>query len=185
MTARFEDMFRDIMDAQSFWFPVFGEIKTFNAAQGTVDVLPKVALNGEGSPVLKGIPLLLPGGGGWLIDFQPAPGDFALLIFCGQNVFQFWNRSKTANVENKPSLMDAVAIPFSKRTSSAGVTIKNESGTVKVEVTDIGVKMTSGAMSLEVAAADIKTGTQVSIPFHTHTVVVGGATLTTSVPTPS
>lgn len=173
MTDRIDDMFRSIMDAQSFWFPVFGEIKTFNAAQGTVDVLPKVALNGEDSPVLKGIPLLLPGGGGWLIDFQPAPGDFALLIFCGQNVFQFWNRSKTANVENKPSLMDAVAVPFSKRTTiTQGVAIRSADGVMKFEVTSSDVKAVIGGMVY-------------SLLTHTHSgVTVGTGSTGTPVPVP-
>lgn len=158
---RVDDMMRDIMGAQAYWFPVFGEIVSFNAAQGVVDVRPSVSRGGEAAPVLKKIPLIMFGGGGWEVDFQPATGDLALVIFCGHNVFQMWNRSKSSEVGNA-QFSDAVAIPFSKRISTAGgLVIKNSAGTAKLEVTDTGINVLVGPSLFNIMT-------------HTHSIPTGG-----------
>jgi hypothetical protein len=162
---RAEDMLREIIESGDLWFPVFGEITAFSPTAGTVSVRPAITRQSENAPVMKDVPLLMPGGGGWHIDFQPAAGDFALVIFCGQPVGNFWNRNGKTSEFGRATLSDAVAIPFSRRTSSTdGIVLKNDLGNLSIELTDTDIAVT---------ALSAISSTTFSLLTHTHSVPTG------------
>lgn len=165
---RFEDMMREVLDGKTFFFPVFGTVDSFHIDSKTVDIRPGLTRDATAAPVLKKVPFLLPGAGGWLIDMTPSRGDLALVLFCGHNVFEWWTRSASGEQGNA-ALSDAVALVFAKSTGTAsGITLRNAAGTMQFKVTDTDVKVTTVAGS-------------VSLLTHTHPSPAGGST---GAPTP-
>lgn len=190
---RTADIIRDIFDSQQAWFPVLSDVISFDAALQTADIQPLVKVAGQQAPPVKGALVLLPGGGGWSINLHLTKGDTVLAIFCGTQVALWRNGSNEEREQEAPQLHNAVIIGVVARVAgntagtSPGVTIKNQTGTISLEMTDDKIKILGDVeVTGELVATTMKAGVtpaEVALLTHTHSGVTTG-TGSTGAPNP-
>ncbi len=116
----------------------------------------------ESNPIITGVPVIFPSGGGALLSFPIQPGDLVLLVFSERSLDN-WVASTGQEVEpndsRKHDFSDAIAIPglftFAKTLNADpdAVVLKFNSGSIKIK--------TDG--SVEINAAQIKLSGNVMI----------------------
>ena len=189
MTERIDDILREMFDSQALWSPCPAEVVSFNSALQTCDARPDLQVDGTPAPVVKDVPVLMPSGGGWQIDLHLQAGDHVLLIFCAVSPALWRSGSNAEQESRRPQFGDVVALPCLARSAGktagtpAGVTIKNDAGTVGIEMTATGTKITGNlTVTGTVDATAITPATRVGVSTHVHTLnIPGNVTLT---PTP-
>ncbi len=99
-----------------------GRVESFDAESNTADVQPMVketVENDDGTtsqvslPILTGVPIMFPSGGGLRITFPIAKGDTVLLVFADRSIDAFLAQGAESSPadQRRHSLSDAVAIP--------------------------------------------------------------------------
>lgn len=144
---RSEDLLAEIFDARMAWFPLPAEVISFDSATQTATILPKVKIKGVEPKPVEGAKVILPAGGPWEVDLHLAVGDIVLAIFCGMDI-AMWATGANADIEMEaPELHNAVVIGCLSRGAgrtagtSPGVTIRNNSGTIAIEMTETGINI--------------------------------------------
>lgn len=123
LSAFRDGVFRDLRVALP------GRVESFDAITGTADVQPMVREAVEGTdgavsqvslPVLTGVPIMFPGGGGLRITFPMAQGDFVWLHFGDRSIDAWLDQgSEGSPVDTRRhALSDAVAYPGIRPTNS-------------------------------------------------------------------
>lgn len=147
-------------------------------------------------PLIPDVPVMWQGGGGFTVTAPLTKGDSVLLVFCRRGISNFKKDYKEVNESGGVMQIDsAVAIPcfgaLSIDGSSTGLSLQKNDGSVKVEVLDDSIKMTTGGdktMTLgadgKVVALDFVTTTGISLLSHTHPAPqAASGTLETEIPT--
>ncbi len=162
-----------------------GVIESFNAEKQTAVIRPAIKkivttetkntiiYNTSEYPLLVNVPVIFPGGGDWFMTFPVQEGD-ECLIFSMERSIGNWNKNggvqDPSNYRRKLSFKDAVAMVGiqSQVTSlpsfnASEPELRNRDGSVKLTMTDDGIKMMDGAdnavrfSSLETAYNQLKT----------------------------
>lgn len=150
---RMADIFSDIMDGKSFWFPMTAVVESFDPALQTANLIPEMTVNGVVAPKINDVKCLFLGGAGWSVNVHLATGDRVAVMFCSTNV-NLWLSGQNDGLEAaEPELHTALVIAAVRRGAGAtagtspGVTIQNDSGTVKfmMDETGLSVNLTSPA----------------------------------------
>jgi hypothetical protein len=98
------------------------KVESYDAAAQTVDVTPavdRVILGDEKrqllkAPLIAGVPVCFPRGGGFMVTFPIKPGDFVLLVFAERSIDQWFSKGGSGVDPIDPrthALSDAMAIP--------------------------------------------------------------------------
>ncbi len=118
-----------------------GRVESFDAATCMADVQPMVketTKNDDGTtsqtslPVLTGVPVMFPGGGGLRITFPMAAGDFVWVHFADRSIDAFLDQGTEAGPDDqrRHALSDAVCYPGVRPTNSAWTNV--EAGVVTI-----------------------------------------------------
>ena len=143
---RAEDLFTEILDGQMLLFPMVATIQTYDGATKTATMLPHLKVGGVAPSPVEDVKCLFPhSGGGWTIDAGYQSGDVVLALFCCTNV-SLWLTGANADTEiEQPQLHNAIIVGALRRgagITANGVTIQNDAGTVKLEMTETGIAVT-------------------------------------------
>jgi hypothetical protein len=197
------------------WTATPAEVISYDSSSKRVKVkvLPLRVLE-DGSvidyPIMSNVPVQFVGGGGFTILAPLETGDKVLLVFCRRGISEFKKEFKGTATETSGVMQvdSAVAIPcFGSLsvTPSDGLSLQKEDGSVKVEILESSVKLTTNELSgsLELtstgevvhgsgakitALGDFVTATGVSLNNHPHaqgTDSAGDVQVATSPPTPT
>jgi hypothetical protein len=145
-----------------------GRVEAFDEGEGTCTVQPLVKRKGKASaatsrPVLTGVPVLWPGGGGAEIRWTLAAGDAVLLLFASADTSAWRQSGEEADPASarRFSLSDAVCLPVRRPSSTppavsivlgAGGTVRIGSGTVDLvdAVQRLAQAVATGTVAAEV-----------------------------------
>jgi hypothetical protein len=125
-------------------------------------------------PLLPDVPVVFPRAGGFCLTLPVKPGDECLVVFADLCIDGWWAAGGAQNMAEKRrhDLSDAFAIlgPWSQPRrvsgySASGAQLRNDAGTVRVEVSNVGVSIT-GALTVNGQA----------YLSHTHTAPYNGGT---------
>ncbi len=134
MTDRTTDpTLRDLLDAHcEAWFaayhaPILGRVQTYDPATQLADVEPLVILRAEGldltkSPILRGVPVAFPGGGGVSITWPLAAGNPVELVPQDADFGAYWASGVVGQLptsKRRFSISDCVAIPVASRSQAS------------------------------------------------------------------
>jgi hypothetical protein len=157
-----------------------GEIVSYDSSAQTatiqLTIREKINVDGnlswESIPLLVDVPVIMPRGGGYMLEFQPNSGDECLVIFGDNCLDSWWQSSGIQNQIDKRrhDLSDGFAIlgptsqPKKVTSLGSGIRLRNESGTVKIEI--------SGSTAT-ITAANVVVGSSTTIDgknflSHTH-----------------
>jgi hypothetical protein len=178
-----------------------GEIVSYDAASQTVSVQPvnKIVFE-DGSemlqPILQDVPVVFPGGGGFVLTFPILEGDTCLLVFA-QRSLDAWLDSGTPIAPDsgrKFSISDAVALVGLRHSKNVLNPAPSTDG-IELRTTDQGtfLKVCDGVVRIEgdlsvsgkVYAADCVVNGQVVLATHTHPTGVGPSGTPIPIPTPN
>jgi hypothetical protein len=186
-----------------------GIVQSFDAAKQTatiqIAIREKININGELSwvdiPLLVDSMLVVPRGGGWLVAPAIKPDDEVLVIFADFCVDAWYQSGGTQNNQidkRRHDLSDSFFIPgcWSQPRKIdnypiEGIQIRNEAGTVKVELVDTTINIVGGdvavnadsasvtADNIEISGSNVTIGSNTTIDgksflAHTHTGVETG-----------
>jgi hypothetical protein len=138
-------------------------------------------------PLLQDVPVMMPSAGGWSLTFPIQPGDECLVVFA-DTALDVWFQN--GGVNNNPisqrrhSLSDAVAI-FGLRSrprglagySTSSAQLRNDDGTVVIDLTDDQVTVTAPAVAVECSGEVSVQARTVSVEAETATVQANAVTL--------
>lgn len=140
-----------------------GRVERYDASKQLADVAPLLKDQVEGQdgkvtpvslPVLTGVPVVFPGGGGFRVTFPIQPGDLVLLVFSDRSLDKWLagdGREVDPGASHMHSIADAVALPglhtFGAPAADAGTaSLKvGVAGGVQIEITDALIKLNGGA----------------------------------------
>lgn len=99
-------------------------------------------------PILTNVPVMFPSGGGFTMLAPIGSGDTVLLVFCRRGISNFKSDFTSAAESGGVMQVDsAIAIPCFGSLSvspSSGLSLQKNDGSVKVEVLDSDVEVTTG-----------------------------------------
>lgn len=171
-----------------------GRVESFDAATNTADIQPMVretVENDDGTtsqvslPILTGVPVMFPSGGGFRITFPIAQGDTVLLVFADRSIDAFMSQGQEGSPadQRRHSLSDAVAIP--------SLVSENRAWTnIEADVITIG-KETGSNSDFVALAAKVKSEIQAlrdtvstalsALSGHTHSITTATGTTTNAI----
>lgn len=131
-----------------------GRIESYNAEAGTCSVQPLVKRKGKASeatsrPVLTGVPVMWPGGGGAQVRWPLAAGDECVIMFASADT-SGWRRS---GGEADPAsgrrfaLSDAVVLPHGRQGGTPDVIIEVQTGG-KVRIANGSVELVDALLQV-------------------------------------
>jgi hypothetical protein len=138
-------------------------------------------------PLLQDVPVVMPGAGGWSMTFPIQPGDECLVVFADTPLdvwFQNGGVNNNPISQRRHSLSDAVAI-FGLRSKPRGLAgystssaqLRNDDGTVVIDLTDDQVTVTAPAVAVECSGEVSVQARTVSVEAETATVQASAVTL--------
>lgn len=178
LTNDAEEAMRIALDGRqsSLWTAMPGLIVSVDYAKMTCSVQPAIQgtiSNPDGTtenvnlPVLVDVPIVYPGAKGYVLTFPLTAGDEVLVVFASRCIDSWWQSGgiQKAAEFRMHDLSDAFAIPGPRSVpnvvpsiSSTGMVLRNEAGTVYVEIASDGkVKIVTTA-GLTVAGDTTITG---------------------------
>jgi len=124
-----------------------GKVITYDPVNRTADIQPaiRILLRSGGYktlPLVTNVPVIIPSGGGWTIDFPLKAGDPVQLIFNQRGIKNFLQGFQLAQTSGGILAMDSpVAFPCFTRgvNPSSGISIQSLDGKLKLEVSDSGI----------------------------------------------
>lgn len=140
-----------------------GRIERYDASKQLADVAPllKDQIEGPdgkvtavGLPVLTGVPVVFPGGGGFRLTFPVQRGDLVLLVFSDRSLDKWLSgdgREVDPGASHMHSIADAVALPglhtFGAPAADAGTaSLKvGVAGGVQIEISSAEIKLAGGS----------------------------------------
>lgn len=131
-----------------------GRIESYNAEAGTCSVQPLVRRKGKATeatsrPVLTGVPVMWPGGGGAQVRWPLAAGDECVIMFASADT-SGWRRS---GGEADPAsgrrfnLSDAVVLPHGRQGGTPDVIIEVQTGG-KVRIANGSVELVDALLQV-------------------------------------
>jgi hypothetical protein len=159
-----------------------GKVTAYDAARQLVDVQPqvkRVVYNEDGEktletlPVIPAVPLGFPRGGGYMVTFPVAPGDFVLLVMCDRSIDAFMQSGNVADPgdERLHGLQNAVAYPgvypagHALSDAHASNMVVGKTGGNQIHITSAGVLVGNVAASHPMLLGDV---TETWLQTHTH-----------------
>jgi len=124
-----------------------GRIESYNAGAGTCSVQPLVRRKGKATaatsrPVLTGVPVMWPGGGGAQVRWPLTAGDECLILFASADT-SGWRRSggeADPASDRRFALSDAVVLPLGRQSGTPDVIIELVTGG-KVRIENASVEL--------------------------------------------
>ncbi len=131
-----------------------GRIEGYNAEAGTCSVLPLVRRKGKATaatsrPVLTGVPVMWPGGGGAQVRWPLAAGDECVILFASADT-SGWRRSggeADPASERRFALSDAVVLPLGRQGGTPDVIIEVQAGG-KVRIANGSVELVDALLQV-------------------------------------
>lgn len=115
MAKTTEDYIADILDGQalSMWTALPGVVASYDKDSQRAQVQPVPADIDGALPLLAGVPVVFPGGGGAGIVWPLKSGDTGLLVFCSRSIARWLAAGDTGDPQSERHhhLGDAVFIP--------------------------------------------------------------------------
>jgi hypothetical protein len=111
----------------------------------------------DASPLIVAVPVQQIGGGKWLIDIQIDKGDTGLVVFNKLSIAE-WVIDGAEGTPSSPhtfDINDAMFIPGFRNeqgkydADNKGISIRNHSGSVKLSLTDDGLELLGGDLTVE------------------------------------
>jgi len=168
-----QDYMTELLDGNMLLFPMTATIQSYNDATKTATILPNFAIKGVSPKPITDVKCVFPAGGQWEIDLLYSAGDEVLVLFCCTNV-SLWLQGRNADLEiEQPELHNAIVVGCLRKASgtasTAGMTLRNSSGTISIEMTEAGItiKANPGLITFE--------GPSGTVGAFTHTHPVSGA----------
>lgn len=159
-----------------------GIIQRYNASANTVDVQPAIQrtfTDGvQNFPILEGVPVHFPGGGGFTVTFPIVPGDECLLIF-SERCINYWHLTGELRPGENYRLHDPsdafalVGIRSQPRALASiqtdGMELRNDSRSTYIKLTDSGIEI-KGNVTVTgiVSATDFETSPALKFSTHIH-----------------
>lgn len=139
-----------------------GKVVAYDATAQKADVQPLIKvpaedergeLHREALPVVPSVPVVMPGGGGFVVQFPISVGDTVLLVFSAASLDKWLARGGgpiDPETDQRHTLSDAVAIPGLRdfrhaRATAIGMVLGVESG-VQIQVNPAEIKLGSAAV---------------------------------------
>jgi hypothetical protein len=131
-----------------------GRIESYNAEAGTCSVQPLVKRKGKATaatsrPVLTGVPVMWPGGGGAQVRWPLTAGDECLILFASADT-SGWRRSggeADPASERRFALSDAVVLPLGRQSGTPDVIIEVQTGG-KVRIANGSVELVDALLQV-------------------------------------
>lgn len=134
------------------------KVEAYDASKGCVDVKPLVKRRGpdgtlDSLPVIRRVPVVFPGGGGFRLIFPLAAGDVVQLVFCDQAIDAWKERGgeQDPGSTRAHSISDAVAIPTIRPLSAAwsdapesSLKVGKDAGSAQAEFKDAEIILAGG-----------------------------------------
>jgi len=175
-----------------------GQVQSYDAASQTADILPQLKRqipDGDGGftvedlPVLPGVPVCFPRGGGCFVSFPLQKGDFVLVVFAERAIGNWRQKGQASNPGDlrMHPLAGAQAIPCNLYPSSqalqsadANNMVLGRDGTpaAQISITDALVKLGGGDQFVALANLVMQRLNTIQDKFdnHTHTTALGSCT---------
>jgi len=160
--AEFPELaFKAVLEADraGLWTALPGIVRKVNLAAMTVEVeatiqarifAPDGTFEWVNIPILPDVPLVFPGGGGFMLSFPVAIGDECLVVFASRCIDSWWDLGgvRPPTDFRMQDLSDGFALvgPRSRPNVPAGISdsavqLRNAAGTVVMAVTAAGVSI--------------------------------------------
>jgi hypothetical protein len=168
--------------ADSVYTALPAKVIAYDPTTQKATVQPSVKLEGvngekESLPIVGGVPILFPNGGGYRIVWPIIPGDTVTLLFCSASIEDWLIEVPGATEPNEPasnrrhSLSDAVAIPGLRAFTDplihpVPLSMRMGGDVMKLEILESGLTLTIGGTVM-----------QILINEATASITIGGATL--------
>lgn len=170
------------------WTALPGIIESYNITENTVKVQPAISCTKnmpDGStqpfkmPLLVDCPVVFPGGGGYWLTFPIAPNDEVLIVIATRCINAWWAQGDVQPEEEfrMHDLSDGFVVPgvMSKPNvivdiNSTRPELRNADGTVKLEATATGFKITGTLDVTGRVVAGFGGIDQVNLQTHIHVV---------------
>ncbi len=195
-----EEALRTALDGfqAGVWTALPGIIESYDAAKMTVSVQPAIervsTIDGTRTrmTLLQDVPVVFPGGGGYMLTFPVAQGDECLVVFASRAIDSWWQSGGVQPPVSTRfhSLSDGFALvglrslarSLSPPPSGNSVQLRSDDGSALVSIKAGGEVAIKAPGKLKVegdieATGDIKAGT-ISLKTHVHSGVQSGASNT-------
>lgn len=173
-----EESMRLVLDGRqsSIWTAMPGIIQSVNLSAMTCEVQPAIQgtvedetgkIQSVNLPLLVDVPIVFPGGGGYLVTFPLEAGDEVLVVFASRCIDAWWQSSgiQRPMEARMHDLSDAFAIPGPRSQpntadsiSATDLEIRNDAGTTLISITPLGkIGFQNSAASLKGVLTDLET----------------------------
>jgi len=156
-----QDVFSNLMMRVNTCIP--GQIVSYDRTSQTAEIQPVLKIkfvekDPENLPIIKDVPVVYPGSGGYWLTFDLVPGDYVLLLFSQRSIGAWQTQGGIVDPSRRRKfhMSDAIALPginpnpdVLSGLESGGMSIQNRDGSKYIKIKSTGQVNINGNLTVD------------------------------------